>query len=795
MEVNVILMGRSFPKTFPPYIRFQRQKAMATERGRGSSRFTGAAVCVSVLITAVLGGLGFQSVTAHRRSAIEARKQAVAHRERLNQEQEARRTDRKRMAQTLAMQARNAFIGRDSYAALNALKEALEADPELPEAHLLKAQILTYQQDYAGAADCLRKYQALRPDGKEAGELLELCREAKGQKHSGRIAVRLARVFGRQGLTEHAALLAASVIELRDRHQADLKRAWPDLRNLSLRAAGDGSLNLYLPVGARDIPNLSPLRGMALNGLSFRDNRQLVGLGALQGMPLAWLDLGGCQQLSELGPLRGAPLRRLILDGTQVGDLSPLEGAPLEVLRLGGTQVEDLTPLVGKALIELDLLKTKVTDLTPIREMPLKLLNIGETKVTSIAPLQGLPLKKLDLTGTQIDDLSPLKGARLTELSLAGTAVTDLAFLLGMPVEKLDLSGCAEFADLSPLKGSSLRRLNLSGTKATDLSALGHLPLESLDLSGTPVTNLSALKGLPLTNLILDRCESLTDLTPLSGLPLDHLSLEGTKVADLRPLSGLPLSSLSLLGSSASDLGPLADLRLAYFAFSPEKITSGIEGIRNMQTLRGLRSWEGNYPIAPSEFWPRHDAHSSLREKNPNYTGGGNFRVEHGKVVEASLDQCQIADLNSLKVLPLRELRCGHNPITDISALARMPLQELFLWHTPVADITAVKGMPLRFFSITNAKVVDLTPIAGMSLETLSIDGTKIADLTPLKGMSLRHLALTPKNITKGMAIARGMKSLETIGITWDSRMPAADFWRRYDAGEFGRAAAAQERE
>jgi hypothetical protein len=37
------------------------------------------------------------------------------------------------------------------------------------------------------------------------------------------------------------------------------------------------------------------------------------------------------------------------------------------------------------------------------------------------------------------------------------------------------------------------------------------------------------------------------------------------------------------------------------------------------------------------------------------------------------------------------------------------------------------------------------------------------------------------------MEVLRQMKSLKTIGVAWaaDSRWPAADFWKKFDAGEF----------
>jgi len=72
-----------------------------------------------------------------------------------------------------------------------------------------------------------------------------------------------------------------------------------------------------------------------------------------------------------------------------------------------------------------------------------------------------------------------------------------------------------------------------------------------------------------------------------------------------------------------------------------------------------------------------------------------------------------------------------------------------------------------------------------MPLEALYIDNTGITDLTPLQGMPLVEICLTPKNITRGLDILRDMKSLGTIGIESDHAWPAAEFWERYDKGEF----------
>jgi hypothetical protein len=74
-----------------------------------------------------------------------------------------------------------------------------------------------------------------------------------------------------------------------------------------------------------------------------------------------------------------------------------------------------------------------------------------------------------------------------------------------------------------------------------------------------------------------------------------------------------------------------------------------------------------------------------------------------------------------------------------------------------------------------------------MPLTSLNLDGTPVTDLTPLQGMELEDIRLTPKTITKGMEILRQMNSLKTISIGHQPTeiWPAAEFWKRYEAGEF----------
>jgi hypothetical protein len=117
-------------------------------------------------------------------------------------------------------------------------------------------------------------------------------------------------------------------------------------------------------------------------------------------------------------------------------------------------------------------------------------------------------------------------------------------------------------------------------------------------------------------------------------------------------------------------------------------------------------------------------------------------------------------------------------------------LTHLDLWATRVSDVglTAFKDRKnLKRLELGSTKVSDagLGNFRGMALTKLSIDHTGVTDLTPLQGMPLEEIRLTPKNITRGLNMLRDIKSLKTIGIDINQAWPAAEFWVRYDKGEF----------
>jgi serine/threonine protein kinase/Leucine-rich repeat (LRR) protein len=168
-------------------------------------------------------------------------------------------------------------------------------------------------------------------------------------------------------------------------------------------------------------------------------------------------------------------------------------------------------------------------------------------------------------------------------------------------------------------------------------------------------------------------------------------------------------------------------------------------------------------------------------------------------------------DLSSVKVLPLSELICVGGRITDISPISGLPLHVLKLsGNWGFTNLKPVAGMPLTSFACDNSQVADLSPLSGMRLtelichvtqvadlsplkgmplESLYCDRTPITDFSPLTGMKLKKLSFTPAPGLKGVEVIRQMDSLVEIGTGEHDLFPASEFWKKYDAGDFGKPA------
>jgi serine/threonine protein kinase len=150
-------------------------------------------------------------------------------------------------------------------------------------------------------------------------------------------------------------------------------------------------------------------------------------------------------------------------------------------------------------------------------------------------------------------------------------------------------------------------------------------------------------------------------------------------------------------------------------------------------------------------------------------------------------DKRKLSDLSPLRGLKLTFLNCSFSLVSDLSPLAGMPLTELWCNQTPVSNLSRLRGKPLTRLHIQETPVSDLSPLKGMPLTVLQCNETQVSDLSPLEGMHLLRVWLTPRNITQGMNVIRQMKSVRMIGVRAPNLFPPDEFWKKYDAGEFGK--------
>ena len=282
-----------------------------------------------------------------------------------------------------------------------------------------------------------------------------------------------------------------------------------------------------------------------------------------------------------------------------------------------------------------------------------------------------------------------IEGGVVTELLINGKNVTDLSPVRSLVSLKVLSCTGGPLSDVSPLKGMPLTWLNLDDTQARDLSPLTGMPLTRLELKSTQVSDLEPLKGMSLTSLSLWGCSRVRDLKPLKGMPLTRLNLYNCQVQDLEPLEGMPLTSLFLAACS------------------------------------------------------------------------------------------QVDDLTPLEGMPLTHLNLDNTQVANLESLKGMPLTELSVWKCHrLKDVEPLKGMPLTSLGLGEChQLKHLEPLKGMPLKALRIENTGVSDLKPLQDMLLESILLTTKNITEGLDILRDMSSLKTIGNAFEQSLPPVEFW------------------
>jgi hypothetical protein len=327
-------------------------------------------------------------------------------------------------------------------------------------------------------------------------------------------------------------------------------------------------------------------------------------------------------------------------------------------------------------------------------------------------------------------------------MSLVESPVSDLSPLRGLPLSVLSLAKCSQVRDLSPLEGMKLRSLDLSDCVL--------------------VQDLTPLRGMPLEFLNLNACAQVKDLTPLAGMPLETLRLQGcAQIRDLAPLRRMKLKVLSLgYCARVRDLSPLEGMPLSSLDLTSCKEVHDLAPLRGMP-LTSLVAMDcpGIVDLTPLRGAP---------------------------LQSLVLASCGVKDLSPLRGMHLKILNVSQcRRISDLTPLANMPLERLSLALCSVEDLSPLRGMKLTHLSIIVCKQVrDLSPLEGMPLTGLDAEGCPVTDLTPLRETRLELLGFDPEIVTRGVEVVRALPTLKTIRLN-GVETPAEAFWKRYDAGEF----------
>ncbi len=560
----------------------------------------------------------------------------------------------------------------------------------------------------------------------------------------------------------------------------------------------------------------------------------------------------GLGVLNDLSPLRGMTLTFLNCNRTDVSNLSPLQGMHLTQLFCFGSQVSNLSPLTDcKSLTSLTITSTKVTPASVAAlqkalpnckiewDDPAKAVAIQPTQPWNtpafqawMKEVQAMPAeeqvkavsKKLvelnpgfdgKVTGYDEKDGPTIENGVVKDFKIVVDNVTNISPVRALAgLKHLNFIGSPSrkgiLSDLSALQGMKLTNVGFTNTQVSDLSPLKGMALYQLNCAATHVSDLSPLRGMKLTFLGLYATQ-VSDLSPLEGMSLTDLDCNGTQVSDLSSLHGMPLATLNVRTTKVTPAG-VAALHNALPKCKIEWPKTGefygqpVTPARPIATLKdpAFQQWMKDVAALPAEKQVE-AVSKKLMELNPGFDGkvmgvdfNGTPKIEKDVVTEISFNTDNMTDISPVRALAgLTLLNCSgrdgnKDKLSDLSPLQGMKLTKLYCHSTQVSDLSPLQGMKLTGLHCGATEVSDLSPLLGMKLTWLVCHNKLVSDLSPLEGMPLTLLCFTPKNISKGLNVIRQMRSVKTIGIggAEKEQFPADEFWKKYDAGEFGKPAA-----
>jgi hypothetical protein len=219
---------------------------------------------------------------------------------------------------------------------------------------------------------------------------------------------------------------------------------------------------------------------------------------------------------------------------------------------------------------------------------------------------------------------------------------------------------------------------------------------------------------------------------------LTALDANNAQVTDLEPLRGMPLAGLWLQGDDIGDLQPLVDCPLKQLAFSG--------GATDLSPL----------------------AHSRL-----------DTLQLFGKHKAVSLD--------GLPVETLRTLYLSDTKLADPRQLSRFRLAHLSLIGCEIGAIPSLDATLLESLDLLRADRTDLSALATVPFKAVIASYCTGVDLSPLAHEPLQELRLINDDAKTWASVSamRKVSTLKSVVPKEMVRVPIAEFWPRYDAGEF----------
>ncbi|MFN0126761.1 MAG: protein kinase domain-containing protein [Verrucomicrobiales bacterium] len=313
-------------------------------------------------------------------------------------------------------------------------------------------------------------------------------------------------------------------------------------------------------------------------------------------------------------------------------------------------------------------------------------------------------------------------------------------------------------------------RLDLNGMKLANLTALRGLRITTLLVGSTGISDLRQLAGLPLSQLMIQH-NPVKDISPLAGMKLTELQAAATAISDLRPLSGMPLKVLNLWRSSATDLSPLAGMPLEALNIDYSPCTSLVPlrgtPLRNLELfeVKGIEDFSPLATLRELEVvrLPVHAAQMGFLRSLPKLS-----RVHHDRFAPGSLpaaEFCRLSDESdaawarwntAIAATGVKDLK---RPRVTVDARG---IIELDLRDTSARNFAPLGALPGFRLLLNASSPLNLTSLQGSSLVDLDVADASVTSLLPLfKCPKLDSITLS--RATAGVHLLRQHPTLRYI--------------------------------